>query len=115
MFWWFSFIQVFSGHTHMVDPWPLAPLTIDAYTEAAGVHCLGRSLYTPWASCWPDAAKLHINHKKVLVLEPAATTFVPMWANKNIYVHSDNRNAVCTIKKDVSKHHLPVASLRQVF
>ena len=70
MIWWFSFIQVFSGHTHMVDPCPLAPLTIDAYTEAAGVHCLARSLYTPWAWCWPNAAKLHINHKRYWFWNP---------------------------------------------
>ena len=115
MVWWINFMQVFNGRTYMVDSRPTAPLTIDACRTAGGIHFMGHSLYTPWAQCWPDAAPLHINHKEVLALEPAAITFAPLWANKTIYVHCDNRSAVYVINKGISKHPLVMASLRRVF
>jgi hypothetical protein len=115
MEWWLAFMGVFNGHTRMVDSRPSAPLTMDACPEAAGSHFMGHSLYTPWKQCWPEAYPLHINHKEILALEPAATAFAPLWANKTIYVHCDNRCAVYTINKGLSKHPLVMASLRRVF
>ena len=115
MSWWLHFMDVFNGHTKMVESRPAAPVVIDACSEAAGSHYDGHSLYTPWQQCWPSAAPLHINHKEVLALEPAATVWAPMWANKRIYVHCDNRSAVYTINKGLSKHPAVMDSLRRVF
>ena len=101
--------------TKMVDTRPAAPLAIDACPEAAGAHYMGRMLYTPWQQCWPAASALHINHKEVLALEPAAMVWAPLWTNKKIYVHCDNQCAVYTINKGISKNPLVMDSLRRVF
>ena len=104
MAWWLHFMNVINGHAKMVESRPAAPMVIDACSEAAGSHYDGHSFYTPWQHCRPSAAPLHINHKEVRALEPAATVWAPMWANKRVYVHCDNRSAVYTINKGLSKH-----------
>ena len=112
--WWLGFIDCFNGPTKMVNTRPTAPLAIYACSEAAGAY-MWHMLYTPWKKCWPDAALLHINYKEVLALEPAAQDWAPLWADKQIYVHRDNRCAVHTINKGISKHPIVMASLRRIF
>lgn len=114
MAWWINFMSTFNGLTRMVDPRPAAPLTIDACGVAAGAYYLDAALYTPWYM-WPPAARLHINHKEVLALEPAAATWAPLWANKRIFVHCDNMCAVHTINKGISRNPIVMDSLRRVF
>ena len=72
----------------MVDSRPAAPVAIDACPIAAGAYYHGLARDTPWRA-WTSAAPLHINHKEVLALEPAAAAWAPLWANKRIYVHCD--------------------------
>ena len=115
MEWWLQFMATFNGLTGMVSTRPAAPVTIDASAHAAGAHYLGQAIYTPWEQCWPRAAPLHINHKEVLALETAVSTWAPQWQNKKIFVHCDNQCAVYTINKGISKHPEVMASLRRVF
>ena len=113
--WWLSFLPLFNGRTYMVDPRPLTPVYLDACTEAAGCYYDHDWVYTPWNSSWPSVAHLHINYKEVLALEPAASRWGHLWANRKVIVHTDNQAAVAIINKGSSKHPQVMDSLRRVF
>ena len=114
--WWIQFMSTFNGLSSMVDPSirPRAAVAIDACNEGAGAHYEGHMVYTPFFS-WPEVHPLHINHKEVLALEPAAKHFGPLWANKSVTVYCDNVCATYVINRGISKHPLVMASLRRVF
>lgn len=50
----------------------------------------------------------------MLALEPAAHLWAPAWANKVIYVHSDNQCAVAVINRGTSREPTVMSSLRRV-
>ena len=106
-------MHVFNGTLHMVDPRPVAPVCIDACNMGAGAYFMGDGVYTQWL---PEvASKVHINVKEILAVEPAAIRWAPVWANKRIYVHSDNIAAVAAINKGTCKDLLGREALRRVF
>ena len=111
--WWLLFLPTFNGCMPMVEERPACPVSIDACGLAAGAHYLGSWLYTPWEAEVRD--NLHINHKEVLALEPAAAFWAPHWRNRKVYVHSDNQAAVAIINRGSSKHPAVMDSLRRVF
>lgn len=112
--WWIQFMDTFNGLTPMVESRPAAPVCIDACNVGAGAYYDGLCLYTPW-SAWEGTYPLHINMKEVLALEPAATCWAPLWANKKIFVHTDNITAACVINKGMSKETVVMDSLRRIF
>ena len=113
--WWLRFMDMFNGTVPMVDYRPVAPVSIDACSEAAGAFFLDSFIYTPWASAGESVQSLHINHKEVMALEPAAHCWAPLWANKLVHVHSDNQAAVAIINKGSCKNPIAMESLRRVF
>lgn len=56
----------------------------------------------------------HINYKEILVLEPAAHIFGPLWANKAITIYSDNMTAVASINMRRVRDDQVMASLKRV-
>ena len=103
--WWLDFMDCFNGLTKIVDFHPAAPLAIDACTETACAHYMDHMFYTSWKQYWSNAAAPHINYKEALALEPAAMARIPLWDNKHIWVHCDNKGAVYTINNPDSKVH----------
>ena len=76
---------------------------------------MGHWVYTPWEWAGPEFSSLHINYKEVLALEPAASLWAPLWANKKIFIHTDNQAAMAMINKGSCKNPLVMQSLRRVF
>ena len=113
--WWLDFMADFNGSVDMVDTRPLAPVFTDACSLAAGAYFCGDWVYTPWDTCWPNAAKHHINYKEVLALETATRRWAPLWRNKKIIVHTDNQAAVAIINRGHARDPLVSASLRRIF
>jgi hypothetical protein len=56
-----------------------------------------------------------INYLEVLALEPAVTQWAPYFANKKVFVHSDNLAACAIINKGSCKDANVMKSLRRVF
>ena len=113
--WWMHFGKTFNGALPMLDKRPAVPVCIDACLEAGGGFSYdGSFFHLPW-SHWPGASEKCINYKEVLTLEPAANLFAPLWANKRVYVYSDNKCAVALINKGTAKDAFVMDSLRRVF
>jgi hypothetical protein len=92
----------------------VSPVCIDACDFAGGGFYQGNIFNIPWHT-WPGASEKHINYKEVLALEPAATLWAPDWANKRVFVYSDNQAAVHIINKGTAKDSFVMDSLRRVF
>ena len=105
MAWWLDFIDCFNGLTKMMDFHPAASLAIDVCTETASALYMDHMFYTSWKPYWSNAAAPRINYKEALALEPAAMVRIPLWGNKYIRVHCDNKCAVYTINNQDSKVH----------
>jgi hypothetical protein len=106
----------FNGLRPMVDDRPATPVSIDACPVASGGHYAGQFVYTRF-DMWTGSCDLHINHKEVLALLPAAYQRGPLWANKKVYVHCDNQTAVAIINKGSCNNPfvLPSTSLYRYF
>lgn len=111
--WWVDYMGDFNGSLPIRDSRPQSPVVLDACSQAGGAVYEGQWIYVPWRG-WPDTAHKHINHKEILILEPAAHIFGPMWSNKTITVYSDNATAVACINKRRSEDNLVMASLKRV-
>ena len=75
--WWCNFMKVFNGTTSMIDNRPGTAISTDACNIAAGCVYGNSWIYTPWTS-WSGSSQLHINHKEVLAVEPAAAAWAPL-------------------------------------
>ena len=113
LMWWLHYMSVFNGSVHMVDSRPAAPVSIDACNKGAGAFFMGDWVYTRWDET--TAAKVHINSKEIMALEPAVARWGPCWANKKIFVHSDNKTAVAAINKGHCKDPIAMKALRHIF
>ena len=112
--WWCNFMEVFNGTTPMIDNRPGTAISTDACKIAAGCVYGNSWIYTPWIS-WSGSSQLHINHKEVLAVEPAAAAWAPLWRDKRVYVHIDNQAAVAIINKGSSNNWFVMSSLRRLF
>lgn len=111
--WWIDFMGHFNGSLPIRDPRPQSPVVLDACPVAGGAVYEGHWVYVPWSG-WPEVSDKHINNKEVLVLEPAAHIFGPLWANRAITVYSDNVTAVACINKRRAEDNQVMASLKRV-
>lgn len=112
--WWLNYLDGFNGTMGMIEDRACAPVTIDACNKAAGGVFGDAFFHLPWDR-WPGTSNHHINIKEVLALEPAAFLWGRKWANKHIYVHSDNQCAVAIINKGTNANTDVMLSLRRVF
>lgn len=113
LLWWVDFMGQFNGSLPIRDPRPQSPVVLDACPVAGGAVYEGHWLYVPWRGWW-EAADKHINLKEILVLEPAAHIFGPLWRDKAITVYSDSMTAVASINKRRSDDEHAMASLKRV-
>lgn len=111
--WWLVFADHVNGSLPIVDHRDHTPLCIDACSYGGGGFYDGQGFHVNWQD-WQGAEGHHINYKEVLVLEPAAQLWAPVWANKVIHVHSDNQCAVAIINRGTAKDEFVMASLRRV-
>lgn len=111
--WWLEFSYYLNGTFPIIDTRPCSPLCIDACSTGGGGFFQGQGFFIAWDD-WPGTEDLHINFKEVLVLEPAAHLWAPLWANSVIYVHSDNQCAVGIINKGNSKNETVMTSLQRI-
>ena len=111
--WWLHFMDRFNGSVLMVDSRPAAALSIDACSMGAGAFYLGDWVYTRWRPA--VASGVHINTKEIMALEPAVLRWAPLWANKTVYVHSDNVTAVAAFNKMSCKDPIGMAAIRRIF
>ena len=112
--WWCNFMEVFNGTTPMIDNQPGTNISTDACNIAAWCVYGNSLIYTPWTS-WSRTSQLHINHKEVLAVEPAAAAWAPLWRDKRVYGHIDNQAAVAIINKGSSNNCFVMSSLRRLF
>lgn len=111
--WWIKFMRIFNGTMPMIDNRPASPVSIDACKTAGGAFYNGDIAYTPWIG--DTITSLPINYLEVLALEPAAQRWGHLWANKKVYVHTDNKAACHIINNGCSKNMVVMDSLRRVF
>lgn len=111
--WWIDFMGHFNGSLPIRDSRPQSPVVLDACPVAGGAVYEGHWVYVPWRG-WPGMSGKHINFKEILILEPAAHIFGPMWANKAITLYSDNTTAVACINRRRSDDEMVMASLKRV-
>lgn len=112
--WWIDFAPYFNGTLPMLDTRPYAPLCIDACPKGGGGYFMGDGFNIQWSN-WPGTLDLPINYLEVLPLETAARLWGPLWGNKIIKVHIDNKAACAIINKGTCKHPFVMDSLRRVF
>lgn len=110
--WWLRFLDIFNGTMPMMDGRPGTSISIDACKVAAGAFFNGDFVYTPWSR---KTANMPINYLEVLALEPAVMQWAPYFANKKVFVHSDNLAACAIINKGSCKDACVMNSLRRVF
>ena len=112
--WWLTFLDTFNGTVLFMSPSPL-DLFVDASTGGSGV-AFGRDwLFTHWWSDWPEAAKLHINHKETLSILLAARRWGPIWSNSVVTVYTDNTTAKAAINKATSSNKMVMTAIRELF
>lgn len=110
--WWLSFMRIFNGSVPMIDCRPATPVSIDSCKRAGGAFYQGDFVHTQWKH---EISMLPINYLEVLALEPAVLRWAPLWANKKVFIHSDNITACSIINRGSCKNPLVMDSLRRVF
>lgn len=111
--WWMDYMGIFNGSLPIRDSRPQSPVVLDACPIAGGAVYEGNWVYVPWRG-WPGMSGKHINLKEILILEPAAHIFGPIWANRVITVYSDSTTAVACINKRRVNDEETMASLKRV-
>lgn len=111
--WWIDYMGHFNGSLPIRDPRPQSPVVLDACPLAGGAVYEGHWVYVPWRG-WPEVANKHINNKEILILEPAAHIFGPIWADKAITIYSDSATAVACINRRRAADEEVRASLKRV-
>lgn len=112
--WWLRYLSEFNGLIDMVDPRPRTPIHTDACTIGCGAVYENKFVYFRWNE-WPEADRLHINHKETLAFEVALTTWADKLRNSKVIIHCDNQTAVAVLNRGSSRNECVMASLRRVF
>lgn len=113
--WWHSFMISFNGRSMLLDKQPVTSVFTDSCNLGAGAIYNGDWFYTNWKLDWPEVANFHINGKEILAVFLAICRWAPAWANKRIYIQSDNVTSVATINRGTSANPFIMSSLRSLF
>ena len=113
--WWLTFMEQFNGKSAILDRQPLTSVYTDA-CQAGGGAVYGQDwIYTNWDLDWPEVSSFHINYKEVLAILVAALRWAPKWANRRIYILSDNTTAVSVINRGTTRHQVVMEGMRCLF
>jgi hypothetical protein len=85
--WWFNFMKLFNGKTHILDNKPISPLQCDACFDGGGATFLGDFFYINWDLDMPDVAPLHINWKETIIIVIAIFRWVSLLQNKRVIIY----------------------------
>ena len=113
--WWHSFMASFNGRSMLLDRQPVTSVFTDSCNLGAGAIYDGDWFYVNWQLDWPEVADFHINNKELLAIFLAIGRWAPAWANKRIYIQTDNVTSVATINKCTSANPFIMSCLRTIF
>ena len=112
--WWTHVAATHNGKTKILCNDPITPVCIDACLQGGGGYHAG-SWYSVAYDQWPGTEHLSINYKEVLALVPAAHLWAPLWANRRVYIYSDNQAAVAIINRGAAKDSYVMNYLREIY
>ena len=113
--WWQRFLLLFNGKAIIPMTTSFSGVYTDACNSGAGAHWGEDWYYCNWERDWPLVADWHINDKEILAVVLAAHIWGSRWANRCIYVFSDNMTTVSNINKGTSKNKVIMHYLRYLF
>jgi hypothetical protein len=113
--WWVSFLATFNGKSIILDERPISAVYTDACIQGGGGHWGHNWFYINWDVDWPAATPLHINEKEILSVVLAAHLWGPQWANKRVFVFSDNTTVMAGINKGTSRNGTVMLAIRYLF
>ena len=113
--WWHTFMTSFNGRSMLLDKQPVTSVFTDSCNLGAGAIYNGDWYYAYWPLDWPEVADFHINCKEILAIFLAVCRWAPVWANKRIYIQSDNVTSVSTINRCTSANPFIMSCLRTLF
>ena len=105
----------FNGRSMLLDKQPVTSVFTDSCNLGAGAIYNGDWYYAYWPLDWPEVADFHINCKEILAIFLAVCRWAPVWANKGIYIQSDNVTSVSTINRCTSANPFIMSCLRTLF
>lgn len=116
---WLKFLDHFNGRCIWQDEF-VSSVALDLFTDAAGAIGYGAYFNGRWsAEKWPDLWFQYGFHKNIVLLElfpvlVAVIIWGPIFANKRILLHSDNKGVVFAINCLSSKSDPVVTRLRHL-
>ena len=108
-------MEQFNSKSAILDRQPLTSVYTDACQEGGGAVYGQDWIYTNWDLDWPEVISLHINYKEELAILVAALRWAPKWANRRIYILSDNTTAVSVINRGTTRHPVVMEGMRCLF
>ena len=113
--WWENFIESFNGKSFILEDRPVSAVYTDACTEGGGGHWGSNWFYVNWDIDWPVASSMHINEKEVMSAALAVHFWGSSWANKKVYIFSDNMTTVASVNKGTSRNGVVMSAIRYLF
>ena len=97
--WWTNFMSIFNGCSLILDALPATSFSTDACDVGAGAYYDGDWFYCTWSADCPELENEHINLKELAAVVLAIQRWAPLWANKRVFVWSDNTTTVSIINR----------------
>ena len=113
--WWTNFMSIFNGCSLILDALPATSLSTDACDVGTGAYYEGEWFYCNLSADCPELENEHINLKELAAVVLAIQRWAPLWANKRVFVWSDNTSTVSSINRCSPRSPKLMKCLRYVF
>lgn len=113
--WWHRFLRDFNGVAAFMDNTPITTVQTDACLRAGGAFYRGDFYYTSWEADYPEAADMCINYKEALIAVLALQRWGHLFANKYVFLYTDNQCAATILNKCSCKNDYLMQCMRDMF
>jgi len=113
--WWHDFMEQFNGKSACIEAHNAVSVMTDACLISGGAFYQGDFYYVNWSSDFQELESLPINYKEAAMASLAIQRWAPLWADKVVYLYSDNQCMVSIINKCSCKNEHVMELLRTQF
>lgn len=113
--WWHTFLADFNGVAAFMDHTPITTVLTDACLKAGGAFYNGDLFYTVWQEDYPQIADACINYKEAMIAVLALQRWGHLFANKFVFLYTDNQCAVSILNKCSCKNETLMQCMKDMF
>ena len=108
-------MSIFNDCSLILDALPATSLSTVACDVGAGAYYEGHFFYCNWSADCPELENEHINLMELAAVVLPIQSWAALWANKRVFVWSDNTTTLCRFNRCSSRSPLLMKCLRYVF